>query len=229
MKVSLVRRRTIWWPTWAGGTVLVLIIGGAATLWWFRAESFLSTTNRLPAKVLVVESWIGFEGLAAAKAEFDRGGYTELVAAGGLSNNPWDRKRWDLANEAGEEMERLGVPKSEVKVASYRDAEVQRTFATAVAAWRVLHAAGLHPVAINVFTEGPHARRSRLIFAKVFGPDTQVGVISWVAPESGDQAWWHSSARAEDLIKETAGWFYEVLLNSGRTSNSPAKADRPTP
>ena len=91
----------------------------------------------------------------------------------------------------------------------------------AVSAWRSLHAAGAMPSAINVYTRGAHARRSRLVFAKVFGPATKVGVISWQPTDFAAEHWWHSSERTEDLIKETVGYTFELLFNSGRLSNSP--------
>jgi len=224
MNLPLARRRQVWWPTWAGWGCLFLVAASATALWWFRAERFFSMTEREPADVLVVESWIGFEGLAAAKEEFQAGGYKWVVSAGGLSDNPWDRVRWDLAREAGDEFGRLGIPRDRIIVASHQDTESQRTFATAAAAWRALAVAGVKPRGINVFTIGPHARRSRLIFAKVFQPEVPVGVVSWSAPKYRHEPWWRSSERAEDLIKETAGWSYEVLLNSGRLSNSAAES-----
>jgi hypothetical protein len=33
--------------------------------------------------------------------------------------------------------------------------------------------------------------------------------------------WWQSSERAKELLIESAGYLYEVLFNSGRSSNTP--------
>ena len=45
-------------------------------LGWFNyGELFLALTHRLPAEVLVVEGWIGREGVRAAVDEFERGSY----------------------------------------------------------------------------------------------------------------------------------------------------------
>ena len=227
MSIRLIQRKSLWWPTLWGWAVLVVAVAGTTCLWWFKAESFFSLTDRRSsASVLVVESWIGFEGLAAAQAEFERGGYEYLVSAGGLSDNRWDRRRWNLAHEARDFFVRAGVPSSQVLEAWRDETTNQRTFATAVAAWQALRAAGVHPQGVNVFTLGPHARRSRLVFAKVFGPEVAVGVISWAPPRTQIGPWWRSSERAEDLIKESVGWPFELFLNSGRLSNSPAPPPR---
>jgi len=62
-----------------------------------------------------------------------------------------------------------------------------------------------------------------LIFAKAFSPHTRVGVISWTPKDFSAGPWWKSSDRAEDMIKETVGYAYELLLNSGRWSNAPTE------
>jgi hypothetical protein len=93
----------------------------------------------------------------------------------------------------------------------------------AVAAWRALQTKEIQPTSINVFTRSSHARRSRLVFAKVFGSGTKVGVISWTPPGYENEPWWRSSERAIDFLKETVGYPFELLLNSGRWSNAPTE------
>jgi hypothetical protein len=105
--------------------------------------------------------------------------------------------------------------------------ETQRTFEMAAAAWRTVQANWPRTVTINVFTIGPHARRSRLVFGKVFRPGIKVGVVAWEPPRYKAEVWWHVSDRADALLKETACYFFEALLNSGRWSNSPANHAAP--
>jgi uncharacterized SAM-binding protein YcdF (DUF218 family) len=123
---------------------------------------------------------------------------------------------------AGRELIRSGIPIDKIIIAPAKEAENQRTYESAVGVLRALRAKGINPKSINVFTYGPHARRSRLVLAKVYGPGTEVGVISWVPTETGTTRWWQSSERAREMITETAGYLFEFLLNSGRRSNSPS-------
>jgi hypothetical protein len=115
---------------------------------------------------------------------------------------------------------RSGVPESRIIVATARNVERERTFESAIAVSRALRSEHLHPSAINVFTCGPHASRSRLVFTKVFQPETNVGVISWAPATYRREPWWRSSDRAKDFLTETAGYFYETFFNSGRKSNT---------
>ena len=224
MTLRLFQRRSIWWPTLPGWAFFFITLGMPFLIWCFQGESFLSQTERQPADTLVVEGWIGIEGIRAAKLEFEHGGYRYIVATGGMSGNPWDTRQWSLAIEAEELLLRLGLARDQVILAKPPDVQSHRTFASAVAVWRNLHARGIQTKSVNLFTRGAHARRSRLVFAKVLQPETKVGVISWNPPGYDAGPWWKSSDRALELLKETVGVLYESVFNSGRTSNSPVQA-----
>lgn len=223
MTIRLFQRRSIWWPTLSGWAFFLITAGVPFLLWCWQGESFLARTERLPANILVVEGWIGIEGIRAAKAEFDQGGYRYVVATGGMSGNRWDTRQESLAVEAEALLLRLGLSRDQVILAKPQDVQNHRTFASAVAVWQSLHASGIESKSINLFSLGCHARRSRLVFAKVLRPDTEVGVVSWTPPGYNVGPWWQSSDRSLDLLKETVGILFEFLLNSGRTSNSPLK------
>lgn len=215
-----VSRRAIWFPTLLGWAALVAVPLSAAILWLLQGESFLSQTKRLPADVMVVEGWIGIEGIRAAGTEFEHGGYRFIVATGGLTNDRWDPARYTYASLAVERLLEMGIPRDKIIIATPTETEGHRTFQSAAAVWRVLHERNIYPTMINVFTFGTHARRSRIVFSKILGPETKVGVISWVPPGYTRERWWHSSERSGEMLRETAGWLFEGLLNSGRTSNS---------
>lgn len=222
MKHRLVRRRTVWCPTLLGSICLLAGFAFVFAFWWLHAESFLSHTERAPsAEVLVVEGWIGSDGVRAAGAEFAHGGYRYLVTTSGLASDRWRRERWTYADTAWHELVAMGIPRDRLISAPPDESEGQRTFHCALAVWQALESRGIQPAAINVFTLKAHARRSRLIFAKVFHPMIKVGVIAWTPPDFEGTRWWQSSERAEEVIKETAGYTFELLFNSGRRSNSP--------
>ena len=226
MRLRLFQRRNLPCPTiWCW--LLFLALAGAPLLaWWYRGEIFLSLNERLPADVLIVEAWTDAEGAEAAAAEFKGSGmpYQFVVAAGGLTGNPWTKRRWSYPEIAEAELTQAAIPSSRIILARSEDNGSHRTFETAVAAKQALDARGIHPKIVNVFTRGAHARRSRLVFAKVFGPDIRVGVICWIPPGYSRGPWWQSSDRANDLLKETVGYLYEALLNSGRHRPNPNPA-----
>jgi hypothetical protein len=221
MSLRLARRRSIWFPTLPGLACAIVAFGSCFGLWWFHAESFLSRSERLPAEILVVEGWIGSEGVRSAGEEFARGGYRFIITTSGLASDRWRKERWTYADTAWHELTAMGIPRDRIISAPPEETEGQRTFQSAVAVWRALDARGIHPDAVNLFTMAAHARRSRLIYSKVFEPRIKVGIIAWTPPDYRVASWWQSSDRAQEVIKETAGYAFELLFNSGRRSNSP--------
>lgn len=222
LRLRLFRRATIWWPTWIGWCIITGILLTAVTGWFKCAESFLALTHRVPADVLVVEGWIGPKGIRAAVDEFEQGGYRYIVASGGLTSGFLEDEPSSYAVMAERVILRLGIPKERLVVAASENTENRRTFESAVAVWRALRNASIKPKAINVFTFGPHARRSALVFAKVNPQGPKIGVIGWLPTDYKTEPWWRSSARSREFLEETLGYLYEVLFNSGRASNHPA-------
>ena len=163
----LAQRRTLWWPTWIGWCAIAVLLVIPAVWWFLAGDSFLSLTQRLPADVLVVEGWIGRNGVRAAAAEFEQRGYQYVVTSGGWSSGRWQNNRSSYAELARRELIQSGVPENKIIVATSKDTESRRTFESAAAAFQALQARHIKPKTLNMFTCGPHARRSQLVFAKV--------------------------------------------------------------
>jgi hypothetical protein len=227
MNWRIFERRSVWWPTRFGWICLLLPPFGLTVLWCAYGESFLSPTSPLPAEVLVVEGWAGPGSVAAARREFQRGGYRLLITAGGPTGDTWAVRNWNYAELAAEELLRKGLPKDRLLAAPSNNYDAQRTYQAALAVRQALEARGPLPAAINVWTRGAHARRSRLVFARAFGSQTQVGVIAWTPENQAPVPWWKSSERSREFLGETAGYFFERLLGSGRWlsgASAPSKA-----
>ena len=103
-----------------------------------------------------------------------------VVTSGGPASGRWEENPLSYAEMADRELIRSGVPKDKNNRRSIQSGlKVRRTYESAVAVSHALQARNIQPKALNVFTLGPHARRSRLVFAKVEGPQTKVGVVAW--------------------------------------------------
>jgi hypothetical protein len=65
---------------------------------------------------------------------------------------------------------------------------------------------------MDLITLGPHARRSRLLFQRVFADDIEVGVFP-VDDEAYDSShWWRSSAGIREVPFELIAYFYAKLI-----------------
>jgi len=216
MRFSLIKRRISWRLTWLGWLALLFSFGAASSVWLLGGEAFLAISDPLPARVLIVEGWIGAEAVRAAVDEFRRGHYERAITTGGLSGEYWSEQRWNFAEAAKYQLSKYGVPQDQVTSAPLPATESDRTYASAVAARECLNALGFARGKVNVFTQNVHARRSRLVFQRAFGSSIQVGVVAWRPAGYDDIAWWRSGPRSEEFLKETAGYTFERILHSGR-------------
>jgi hypothetical protein len=207
VKLRFLERKNIWWPTWQGwftfSFIAALLFVGA----FWNAEKFLSLTERVPANVLVVEGWIGKEALRSAAQEFQAGDYRWLVAVGGWPGYATNTHAFFAAID----LARMGCPTNSIIIGLPHDDSEDRTYGHARSARDVL---GRHQIRVSglmVFTRGSHARRSRVVFKKAFGPATRVGVISFCGPGDRRVPWWKSTMRSKEVMEEFLGWLRERL------------------
>ena len=66
--------------------------------------------------------------------------------------------------------------------------------------------------ALNVATVGAHARRSKLLFEKAFGPTTRVGVVALEDPEYDPMHWWRTSEGVREVLGESIAYVYARLF-----------------
>jgi hypothetical protein len=211
------RRRAVWLPTWRGWgclLALIVVVGVAAGRTLHR---FLAVTAPVPANVLVVEGWLTDHAVQEAVEQFIRGDYEVFVASGGpMPRGSLVSGYATYAALAAAAAQRLGLPKDRLIQAEARRTYRHRTFESAKAVQAKLREQSVPVRGVNVMTEGPHARRTRAVYRKVFGPDTPVGVFAAEPEEYDARRWWASSEGLKTTLVEFFGWLFEVLFDSGR-------------
>jgi hypothetical protein len=65
-----------------------------------------------------------------------------------------------------------------------------------------LQAAGVNVDAIDLYSGGVHARRSRAVYEMAFGSAVQVGVMSALPSDYDPQHWWTTSQGAKTVTGE---------------------------
>ena len=147
-------------------------------------------------------------GLRAAAAAIRGGGYDTLVVAGGrVPDREWEGGGFaTYAERAAAFLRHEDLGGRELAVVPGPDIDRERTFEAALAVRRWLDAAGRRPGAADVFSYGPHARRSRMLYRLALGPQVTVGVRT-VAPVEYDlERWWRRSRGAKEVLGEAIGW-----------------------
>jgi len=205
MRPVFFRRREIWLPTIWGWLALLLV--GAATIMLVARSlhSFLALTQPVGARVLVVEGWMDADGLDQAVAAFLSGGYERVLATGGPTDWPELHGYVTYAELAADYLKQHGLAEASVTAVPTPLSAQDRTFLSAVMVREWAKRSGLAFNALDVFSSGTHARRSRLLYRLAFGPNVEVGVFAARSSEYDANAWWRTSTGARDVLDQAIG------------------------
>jgi hypothetical protein len=171
---------------------------------------FLAVTDRTSADLLVVEGWVDDYAVHAATLEFRTGGYRDVIATGGPVHGirSYINDYSTAACITAQRLNREGLPPEHVHMAPSHVSTRDRTYASAVALRDWLKAYHFTVTKLNVVTEDVHARRTRLLFQKAFGPAVTVGVIAVPNPDYDPKRWWACSEGVRDVLSESISYVY---------------------
>lgn len=179
-------------------TVGVVLLA-AGILYVAFIHQILSAERRVPAQALVIEAWIPDPAFSEALEEANRPEYRAVFVVG----KPTDVNDRFASGTAGLKVESVGPPRVVRVPADENPRGSTLSFAIAV---REAIAGGGHDVqAVNVFTIGPHARKSHIVFRRALDP-LEVGVLSAAPVDYQPRRWWLS----------WSGWQW-VLLDTIKT------------
>jgi len=196
----LFRRREVWWPTWQGALLLLallallLVAAGRGAYAFLALQAPAHGADGRGARTLVVEGWLDTAELAQAAEALRRGRYERVLTTGGPIDSAFDPSGWKTyAERAASVLRASGIEHVPVIALPAPPGLRDRTYRSAleVRAWAARSGAALD--AVDVYTAGVHARRSRWLFREALGERVDVGVLA-ALPDGGDaQRWWTSS------------------------------------
>lgn len=191
------------------------------------AEDFLSPVHENATDALLVECWIGKRGIEAAGSLYLSNNYSFIVLVGGLQESKWGEKTWnhtdyskELLQNAFPEIEENRIMKVTTDIVTknrtYASARSVEATITTPSALTFRRNSEIQVQNITIFTEGAHARRSTLVYERVFPNETEVFGYAWKPDQLYQGPWYQSSYRAKNLATELIGYFYELIFYSGR-------------
>ena len=175
--------------------------------------SFLSLNRPIDAEVLVIEGWLSGRMFEEAATEFIRGNYSYCLVSGKIYSSFLPAAVF----------RRFGVDSGVVK---FTDAETRKghnTYYMALAARQWLQSNDPGVSTINIFTDGPHGRKSWIIFKRVLGHAYSVGVLSGSTEHGNADLLWGSKRGTRALVKYGVGYVYALVWPFGRMESSISK------
>jgi len=178
-----------------------------------KAQSFLAVNDPVAGEALVIEGWAPDYALEEVITEFRRHHYTRLYVVGVPLEQGAPLSEYKTYAELGAAtLLKLGLDRDSIQAVPTPAVRQDRTYASALVLkqWLQLHNAV--PAELNLISFGAHARRSRLLFQKAFGPDTRVGVIALENRDYDPAHWWQSSQGVRTVTDELIAYGYARLL-----------------
>ena len=184
----------------------------AAVAFILTIHDFLTITQRVPADILVVEGWAyNSPAIAEAAEEFRRGGYRVLITVGPPATvGGRVSERVSSALLAADQLQRRGIEKQSIVALPVPDAAQHRTYSSALLVKKWLKRSGESAQGINVFTIGPHARKSLVLFTRALGPAYPIGVISGTDSDYDPNRWWMSARGLYVMARKVVGYVYAI-------------------
>jgi hypothetical protein len=236
---KLFRRRAVWLPTVWGVALLLAIATALGIVLLPRLGDYLAPTERAVgadgrgARLLVVEGWLDDDALDDAIVLARSGGYEHIVTSGGPIEAWREIQPWPTyAERAADYLRRHGTRTPPVVAAPAPETTQDRTYLSALVVREWARKEGISVAAIDVFSAGVHARRSRLVYRMAFGSGVDVGVIAAPPHRYALERWWTTSDGAKTVVGELLGLAWTKCCfwpanpgpaeDSGSTRKSPA-------
>ena len=162
-------------------------------------------------------------GFEAVMDEARRGGYERLYVTGGpIQQGAFLSGYSNYARLGQLTLERMGQTNPPPQAVPAPWVRQDRTYTSAVTLRQWMERHGGIPEQFNVVSLGPHARRTRLLFEKAFGPKASVGILAVAVEDYDPNRWWATSAGVRRVVDELVAYFYARCLfwaSADRTAN----------
>jgi len=180
----------------------------------YGSYPFLSPKDPRSREVLVVEGWMPTYVVRQVGDYYRERSYKKVIVARAIyrGRNQYESGEF-VAKYIAENLVDLGIPKDRVQIVFFEPSTRDRTYQSALAVKNSLQQQGGQKIeTMDLITLGPHARRSRLLFQRVFADDIQVGVFPVDDQAYDSSRWWRSSAGIREVPFELLAYFYAKFI-----------------
>jgi uncharacterized SAM-binding protein YcdF (DUF218 family) len=207
--LGLIKRKECWVLTGRGRIVLFITALIILVLTIMTIHPFLTVNRPIHAEILVVEGWLPDYALEKAIREFKTNNYHLIVTTGVPLLKGYHLSEFKTyAEVASATLKQLGLDEKLIVTVPAASVKMDRTYASALAIKNWLSNSNLPFRSLNIYTQGPHARRSRLLFKKALGNKIAVGVIAADDPSYHSRSWWKTSKGVRTIISEIIAYLY---------------------
>jgi hypothetical protein len=207
--LGLLHRRQCIVPTWRGWLLLLLVFGVGGMIVVRGLYGFLAIHDPLPGGTLVIEGWSPDYVIEGAVDEFRKTHYERICLTGGPIEFGNAMREHKTYAEYGKALcLKLGLPSEALNAVPAPEVAKDRSYASARALAQWFREHGVADGKINIAGNGPHSRRTRLVYEKALGPEVKVGISNVEELTFDPKRWWTSSQGFRVVLDETIAYTY---------------------
>ena len=207
------RKKQCWRPTILGWIIILLVIALIFRLSLVGIYYFLTVNNPVKSKTLVLEGWVPTYAIKDAIASFNDNDYDRIIVTGmPIVNYEFIAPYRNTAEATALALKHYGYRDTVYIATIPTNILVDRTYNTAVATKMIFDEHNQWSKNFNIYSVGVHARRSRFMFEKAFGPDYNIGIIAHRDRTFDPKHWWKSSKGIRNVSNEFVATLYVMLF-----------------
>jgi hypothetical protein len=206
-------QRVCWFPTLRGWLAILVILALSEYGAIHEIHPFLAPNEPTPAGAMVIEGWVDDVAVKDAIRWVRARHYHPLFVTGApIVKGATFFEFGNIAELTAASVRSLSDGMVEAQPVPTPDASKDRTFASALALKDWMAAHGGIPPEITVFSEGPHSRRSWLLYQKAFGASARIGIIASPPVGYDPLHWWKTSEGFRTVTDEAIAYGYARLI-----------------
>jgi hypothetical protein len=203
-----------WGLTFKGWLSMLLFLAAIAIFLIVNIQPFLAPSAPIKAEALVIEGWIGDDGIQGAIAEFERQNYQILITIGTpILRGGYLSEYKSFAQLSAATAIKLGFDKTKIAIIPIPPTERDRTLSSAMVFKQWLQKNHPQITAVNLYSKNVHSRRSWLLYKRACEPEIKVGIIAQPTVDYDARWWWKSSEGFREVTAEAIAYFYAKLLS----------------
>ncbi len=198
-------------------TCIFVFIFAIGLLCLNHLHDYLSFTKRLDCNTLVIEGWLFDYMLDHAVQEIKHNHYNQILILCLNENKPLDDIQHGFKEtEAHKTSKRLidqGIDSELIRIIPVRNMGGHHTFRRALTLKKWFEVHVLSTKAFNVYTGGPHARKTYTTFTRVFEDSYEIGIIPSPIEHYNSKFWWSSVKGISVTLRFFFGYLYAKFWN----------------
>ncbi len=203
-KFSLFRKSTCWRPTLLGWLFILVAMASIFRLSLDLVYNYLAIDKPVESKTMIIEGYVPSYILKDAVKTYKDENYDRLIVTGiPIVNYEYVTSYHNTGEATILALKYFGISDTIYLANIPTNVYVDRTYHTAIAC-KQLFDDNNWPNDFNIYSVGVHARRSRMMFRKVFGDSFNIGVIAPRDRTFLPVGWWKSSKGFRNVSNEFA-------------------------